>query len=238
MEYGTGKVAPSARNSHTLSHTEGSQYAYLFGGADNENGPKRDLYRLNLSTLEFNVIKLEVPEGVKFPYLEMHTAHLYKGNTKLLILGGRGYYPGESIEQSNFHNQIFEIDLQEGSPTYGHVSEIGTLPADLGSHQSALIDDKYIVTYGGCNGLRFFDSILRYSLEDKKWTLMTKQPANAKGSRFFQDGRISLSSTICLPDLLVFFGGTSVEKECNDWLILPIEHLRDDKNFSEINEIM
>ena len=85
-----GKVAPSARNSHTL--TQGEKYAYLFGGADNENGPKRDLYRLDLETLEFNVIKLEVPDTIKLPYLEMHTAHL-TGN-KLLILGGRGYYPG------------------------------------------------------------------------------------------------------------------------------------------------
>ena len=49
----------------------------MFGGADNENGPKRDLYKLDLNTLEFKVIKLEVPETVKFPYLEMHTAHVY-----------------------------------------------------------------------------------------------------------------------------------------------------------------
>lgn len=118
------------------------------------------------------------------------------------------------------------------------MTQIGTLPADLASHSSALIDDKYLIVYGGTNGLRFFDSILRYSLEDKKWTLMTKQPAHCKSSRFFQDGRISGSSALCLPDVLVFFGGSSFEKECNDFLILPVAHLRDDTNFSEINEIM
>jgi hypothetical protein len=67
---------------------------------------------------------------------------------------------------------------------------------------------------------------------------MTAQPANCKHSRFFQDGRISSSSVLCEPDLLVFFGGSSPEKEHNDFLILPLEHLRNDGNFSEINEIM
>ena len=97
----------------------------------------------------------------------MHTAHVYQGN-KLLILGGRGALPGQSPEQASFHNNIFQVDLTDGTLT-----SIGTLPADVASHQSALIDDKYLVLYGGTNGLRFFDSLLRYSLEDKKWTLMT-----------------------------------------------------------------
>jgi hypothetical protein len=122
--------------------------------------------------------------------------------------------------------------------TDGTVEIFGKLPADLASHQSALIDDKYIVMYGGTNGLRFFDSIVRYSIADKKWTLMTKQPKGCKSSRFFQDGRISCSSCLCLPDFFVLFGGSSIDKECNDFLILPLDHLRDDANFSEINEIM
>jgi hypothetical protein len=92
--------------------------------------------------------------------------------------------------------------------------------------------------YGGTNGLRFFDSILKYTFAEKKWTLMTGQPKHCKSSRFFQDGRISASSVLCLPDLLVLFGGSSIDKECNDWLILPLAHLREDSNFSEINEIM
>ena len=118
------------------------------------------------------------------------------------------------------------------------MTSIGTLPADVASHQSALIDDQYIVMYGGTNGLRFFDSLLRYSLADKKWTLMTTQPPHIVGTRYFQDGRISCSSVLCPPDLLIFFGGSSFEKECNDFLVIPLAHIRDDNNFSEINEIM
>jgi hypothetical protein len=61
--------------------------------------------------------------------------------------------------------------------TTGEVSEFGTLPSALASHVSAIVDDKFIVLYGGTNGYRFFDSILRYSIEKKQWTLMTKLPA-------------------------------------------------------------
>ena len=44
------------------------------------------------------------------------------------------------------------------------VSEFGKLPSDLASHQSALIDDKFLIVYGGTNGLRFFDSVIRYTI--------------------------------------------------------------------------
>lgn len=55
----------------------------------------------------------------------------------------------------------------------GKVAQFGTLPTALGSHVSAIVDDKYLVVYGGTNGLRFFDSIMRYEIETREWTLMT-----------------------------------------------------------------
>jgi hypothetical protein len=63
---------------------------------------------------------------------------------------------------------IYSIELDTGK-----VENWGRLPSELGSHSSALIDDKYIILYGGTNGLRFFDSIVRYEISTKKWTLMT-----------------------------------------------------------------
>jgi hypothetical protein len=50
---------------------------------------------------------------------------------------------------------------------------------------SYILDDKYLLVYGGTNGLRFFDSIIRCDLEFKLWTLLTKQPPELTGSRFF-----------------------------------------------------
>jgi hypothetical protein len=53
------------------------------------------------------------------------------------------------------------------------VTEFGKLPTAIGSHVSLLVDNKYILLYGGTNGYRFFDNIVRYEIENKKWTLMT-----------------------------------------------------------------
>jgi hypothetical protein len=48
----------------------------------------------------------------------------------------------------------------------GDLEIFGKLPSDLASPQLALIDDQFIVMYGGTNGLRFFDSVIRYSFPD------------------------------------------------------------------------
>jgi hypothetical protein len=73
------------------------------------------------------------------------------------------------MEDAKFSDIIYSIDTQTGV-----VENFGRLPADLACHSSSIIDDKYIIIYGGTNGLRFFDSIIRYDIENKKWTLMTK----------------------------------------------------------------
>ena len=75
MGYGEGEIAPIPRNSHTLS-IGGEGVAYMFGGA-NEEGPRRDLMKLDLETLRFSNIKIVETEKVKLPSLEMHTAHVY-----------------------------------------------------------------------------------------------------------------------------------------------------------------
>ena len=75
MGYGDGEIAPIPRNSHTLTPA-GAGAAYMFGGA-NEEGPRRDLMKLDLETLRFSHIKLVETEKVKLPSLEMHTAHVY-----------------------------------------------------------------------------------------------------------------------------------------------------------------
>jgi N-acetylneuraminic acid mutarotase len=177
VQYGDGEIAPIPRNSHVLA-PDGEGAAYMFGGA-NQEGPRRDLMKLDLDTLRFSNIKVQETEKVKLPSLEMHTAHVYQGK-KLLILGGRGMFPGQTVEEAAFQDDIYSVDVETGD-----LEIFGKLPSDLASHQSALIDDQFIVMYGGTNGLRFFDSVIRYSIPDKKWTLMTKQPKHCKSSRFF-----------------------------------------------------
>ena len=66
---------------------------------------------------------------------------------------------------------IIQLDLKTGK-----VSDFATLPTGLASHTSYLIDDRYLMIYGGTNGLRFFDNVIRYDIQNKEWRLMTKYP--------------------------------------------------------------
>jgi hypothetical protein len=102
------------------------------------------------------------------PMIEMHTAHAYKEN-QLLVVGGRALEIGKELDQVMFSDVIYSINLDTGK-----VSEFCSLPSALASHVSFIIEDKYLIVYGGTNGLRFFDSILRLDLDAKTWTLMTK----------------------------------------------------------------
>ena len=164
--------------------------------------------------------------------IEMHSAHIYKG-THLLIIGGRSLEVGKPLGNIAFSDTIYAIELANGK-----VSTFGKLPAAVGSHVSAIIDDKYLIVYGGTNGYRFFDSILRYDLEEKAWTLMTKQPDELVGSAFFSDGRIAVACDAFSKGFAVFFGGCSPENDCNDLIVVPYNHIKASANFSEITEIM
>ena len=151
----------------------------------------------------------------------------------MLILGGRGAFPGSDPATDGFFSDvIYDLDLD----TF-QLSKLGFLPSVLCSHCSAVIEDKYLILYGGTNGLRFFDSIVRYEFESKKWMIMTKNHPKSESSSFFKFGRIASSSCL-VEDMLVLFGGCSSEGFFGDFLVIPTEHLKNDSNFSEIQEIM
>jgi len=113
----------------------------------------------------------------------------------------------------------------------------------LASQASTIIDDKFIFIYGGTNGLRFFDNVIRYDIAKKEWTLMTKYPNSQKDSGFFKDGRFALVSAMTTnvqnaDQVWVLFGGCTDNQDCNEFLVLHKSHLLDDKNFCVINEIL
>lgn len=202
--------------------------AFIFGGA-NEDGPLSDLWRFDFESRKFSRVKLT---GIQLPAIEMHTSHIWKEKF-LLIVGGRALPQGAKLEEIQFSDLIYKVDLDSGE-----VSEFAKLPSAIGSHVSAIVDEKYLVVYGGTNGFRFFDNILRYAIADSKWTLMTKQPQLLQGSPFLQDGRIACS--ICQVDgsYAVVFGGCSAAQDESDFMLIPFSHVGDDECFAEINEIM
>ena len=143
------------------------------------------------------------------------------------------------MAKTPFRDEIISLDIKTGK-----VEEFGTLPTALASHASYLIDDKYLVIYGGTNGLRFFDNVIRYEIETKEWRLLTKYPDSQKSSTFFKDGRLSCVSATTPPNLdpdnqmWILFGGCTSEQDCSDFLVLHKSWLVDDGNYSIITEIM
>ena len=73
---------------------------------------------------------------------------------------------------SPFRDVIISLNLETGQIN----DEFAQLPTALASHQSFLIDDKYLIIYGGTNGLSLFDNVIRYEIEKKQWKVMSKYP--------------------------------------------------------------
>ena len=238
-----GLIVPKRRNSHCF--VKSGSKVYVYGGA-NEEGPLNDAFVLDMQTSKFKRVTIAEPNNA--PYFEMHTAHLYKGN-QLLLIGGRSHVlpsqkdDPQAVEEAMrtpFRDTILSLDLETGALT-----EFAQLPSALAAQASCLIDDKYILIYGGTNGLRFFDNVIRYDIEKKEWTLLAKYPETQKNSGFFKDGRMAVVSTLTEPDegdaneqVWVLFGGCSDTQDCNEFLVLRKSHLVDDKNFGVINEIL
>jgi hypothetical protein len=101
-----------------------------------------------------------------------------------------------------------------------------------------LVEDRYIVLYGGTNGFKFFDNIVRYDIKEKRAMLMTKYPNQIAGSNFLQDGRIASSCCQSGNKYGIIFGGCSAAEDSGDFLLLPFASITDDSNFSDISVIM
>lgn len=80
--------------------------AYIFGGA-NQNGPLNDLYEFAFSARTFKKIGLK---GLAMPAVEMHTSHIYK-EKYMLVIGGRALPQGAKLEEIQFSDVIYQIDL-------------------------------------------------------------------------------------------------------------------------------
>ena len=94
IEAKLGDVVPPRRNSHSMvAHGE---KAYVFGGANND-GPRNDLFELDLATYKWRMIQLDTKE-CPLPQLEMHTMHVFQGD-KLLLVGGRALDAGKELNE-------------------------------------------------------------------------------------------------------------------------------------------
>jgi hypothetical protein len=100
----------------------------------------------------------------------------------------------EAVMGSPFRDSIVCVDIETGKVE----GEFARLPTGLASHCSWLMDDRYLVVYGGTNGLRFFENVIRYDIETKSWTMMTKLPPSQESSTVLKQGRFAAVSA-CTP---------------------------------------
>lgn len=194
----------------------------MFGGANHE-GPLNDLYEFDEESFTWNFISTT---GLCPPLLEMHSGHLWndKGKLKLLVFGGRTYDKVDPENTLRFVNEIYCLDLETRI-----WSILGSFPVPIGSHAATLVVNRYLVTYGGTNGMKFFDTIMRFDLETKSCLMYTNSKHAV--SDFFKMGRLASTIENALDEIVVLFGGCNLEKDCNDVLVIKVEDLINDQHF-------
>lgn len=55
---------------------------------------------------------------------------------------------------------------------------------------------------------------------------------------FFKMGRLATAIDNANDEVIVLFGGSNLEKDCNDVLVIKVSDFMDDSNFVAITEIM
>lgn len=157
----------------------------------------------------------------------MHTAHIYYDDDNkphMILLGGRS--------KDELSNGIYKLDLDELQ-----WSRIGDMPSIICSHASVLVQNRYIVVYGGFNGTAIFDSIRRYDIKENKWLTYTN-PTISNECAFFSDGRIATAMENANDEIVLLFGGSSALKDHNDTFCIKVEDLVNDDYFSEITLVL
>lgn len=224
-----GMPFPRVRNSHTFVRDHQNQKIYCYGGANADDGPLNDLFEFDQENNDWAQLLTsgkDSPDDVP-PALEMHTAHLYydeESKPHMLILGGRS--------NTCLSDGVYDLDLEELTWT-----KIGDMPCAWCSHSSVLINNRYVIVYGGFSGTSILDSIRRFDIQNKKWLTYTKSDDHSN-SEFFSDGRIATAMECAKDDIVLLFGGSSPSKDYNDTFCLKVEDLTNSNNYSEITLVL
>ena len=97
----------------------------------------------------------------------MHTAHVRVEDetSYLIVVGGRA---SDLTDPANpkqaFSSNLFALNLS----TLEWTTEATWESSPMCSHCSVLLEDRYLIIYGGFNGLSLSDHIVRYDFETKE----------------------------------------------------------------------
>lgn len=141
----------------------------------------------------------------------------------------------DGSQNIGFCDEIHQYDIEGEEWTL-----LGQTQTPMGAHCSAIFQStNSLFVYGGTNGARFFDSILKMNLETKEWTMLRSFDGDETGNReFFQSPRIASMMAQADEEVLVLFGGSGYEKDFNDVLVIKGEDLKQESNYATVTEIM
>jgi hypothetical protein len=200
------ETTPCERNSHSFAPN--GNIIYLFGGGTS-TGLLNDLWSFNT---ENNIWTKHEINGANIPEREMHGMVYYDGF--IYIFGGRLY---EEIDKN-----IFKINTENYS-----CEVIKQLPSNMCSFSYTLYKN-YIILYGGTDGNVFLKDIIIYNINNGKWARSKYSPKNEIAEL---GGKISSMMTHDDENLLIF-GGSYIQRDCNDVYIVPLKDLLDENNLT------
>ena len=187
------KRIPEKRSNHTFTTSETTNKAYVVGGRTDDKCYQKEVYEVNLTTLEFRLLKLDESEE-KLPPIAMHTCHLINNDRDLLVVGG--------CDGSTISRDILTINLATMKVEwYAH------LPLPLCAHSSIVVDNKYLLVNSGTNGNYLLKEFLRLDLESREWSYLTRVPRYFSKDYDIETPRIGNTACKGLNDLAIFFGG-------------------------------
>jgi hypothetical protein len=200
------ETTPCERNSHSM--TVKDNLIYLYGGGTS-SGLLNDLWSFNTEVKTWNKHNLN---GSDIKPREMHGMVYY--NKYLYIFGGRLY---EEID-----NKVYRIDTN----TYD-CQVVTNLPSNMCSFSYSLFKN-YIILYGGTDGNVFLKDIVIYNISNDKWARSKYYPKNDISEL---GGKIS-SMMSHDEDNLIIFGGSYIQRDCNDVFIVSLKDLLNENNLN------
>ena len=171
------------------------------------------------------------------PMMEMHTAHLNQAGTNIYVVGGRIHYPG--VEDCGGSQSIYNINL-----VTKEVSTLAGMASMLLSHASTLVNDRYIILYGGTDGLGFVERVTRYDILKESWSTLSKLPPHLMDSAFVKEGRIASVMTTVKneasgkDEFVIVFGGSSQSQDWADFAVLSVEDIENEDIWNNMTALM
>ena len=184
-----GADHPSKRWGHSAILNDKSMI--IFGG----HHPQRtlsNLYSLDFTTLTWSKIEIV---GNPPPARDSHSAILYD-NTDMIIFGGNG--------TSNILNDLWSFNLKDKK--WNKITSEGKEPGPVSGHFSLLLNNRYMIIYGGINDKNEINKdIFVYDIDINKWS---KYEIEEKYNKYKYG-----QSHCVIDDIMYLFGGKNINNK-------------------------